>query len=87
MGGGDGKVDADTYTVADGLSLYWTASDEALAGAKERWAIAVSAKMDWKSKLRADIKKYRIQTEGTKERFLSAVSLFPQRTNITSRTH
>lgn len=57
MGGGDGKVDSDTYPVADDLALNWLVSEEMLAEAKERWALAASAKEDWKTKVRSDIKK------------------------------
>ncbi len=55
-GGGDSKVDAETYPVADGLSLTWyigTGRD----AAKERWAFAFSAKEDWRAKVQSDIAK------------------------------
>lgn len=57
MAGGDGKVDSDTYPVADELALNWLATDEMLGGASERWALAASTQKDWKSKVRSDIKK------------------------------
>jgi hypothetical protein len=55
-GGGDSKVDAETYPVADALSLRWY---EAIAreASKERWAFAFSAKKAWRSKVQSDIKK------------------------------
>lgn len=55
-GGGDSKVDAETYPVADQLALAWFIG-EAREAAKERWAFAFSAKRDWKSKVKDDIKK------------------------------
>lgn len=55
-GGGDSKVDAETYPVADQLALAWFVGDARVA-AKERWAFAFSAKRDWKPKVRDDIKK------------------------------
>lgn len=55
-GGGDSKVDSETYPVAPTLSLSWTVG--VLEGAaSERWAFAFSAKAEWKSKLRSDIAK------------------------------
>src|SRR5262245_58125323 len=45
-GGGDSKVDAETYPVADELSLVWHVGIGAEAG-KERWGFAISAKEKW----------------------------------------
>ena len=56
-GGGDSKVDTETYPVAQVLSEIWW-SGSPLAGA-ERWAFAFSAKKAWKPKLRADVEKIR----------------------------
>jgi len=55
-GGGDSKVDAETYPVADSLSLAWFvgAGNES---ASERWAFAFSAKKKWRPKLNADVDK------------------------------
>lgn len=53
-GGGDGKVDTETYPVADEISERW---HEGLTnGGKERWAFAFSAKKRWPEKLRKDVK-------------------------------
>ncbi len=57
MGGGDGKVDSDTYPVADKLAFNWLTTDEMLGGAIERWALAASTKKDWNTKIKGDIKK------------------------------
>jgi hypothetical protein len=52
-GGGDGKVDADTFPVADSLSFFEGVGKQAT---DERWAIAISAKKNWKQKLDGDVK-------------------------------
>lgn len=53
-GGGDSKVDSETYPVADDLSLGWWAGIGREA-ASERWAFAFSAKKKWVDKVRADV--------------------------------
>ena len=53
-GGGDSKSDAETFAVADEVSRFYF-TPEANAGS-ERWAFAFSAKEDWKSKVRSDVK-------------------------------
>lgn len=55
-GGGDSKVDSETFPVADALSLGWFVGTGREA-ASERWAFAFSAKKDWRAKVRSDIKK------------------------------
>jgi len=55
-GGGDSKVDAETYPVADGLSLAWYTGFGREA-ASERWGFAFSAKKRWKPKLCSDVAK------------------------------
>ncbi|MDB5051105.1 MAG: hypothetical protein JWO30_4176 [Fibrobacteres bacterium] len=54
-GGGDGKVDTETYPVAESVSENWYDAEASSAG--ERWAFAFSAKKDWKPKCKDDIKK------------------------------
>ena len=44
-GGGDSKVDSETYPVADAISSAWYIGSPAESGS-ERWAIAISAKKD-----------------------------------------
>lgn len=52
-GGGDSKVDTETYPVAKEIAeRWWIGSPEAGA---ERWAFAFSAKKKWKSKVKADV--------------------------------
>jgi hypothetical protein len=57
-GGGDSKVDSETYPVADALALAWYIGLGREA-AQERWAFAFSAKADWPPKVRSDIAKIR----------------------------
>jgi hypothetical protein len=52
-GGGDSKVDTETYPVAAEIAERWWIGEPS-AGA-ERWAFAFSAKKAWKQKLRADV--------------------------------
>ena len=53
-GGGDSKVDSETYPVADALSWQWYVGIGRDAS-QERWAFAFSAKKDWRAKLRKDV--------------------------------
>ena len=53
-GGGDGKTDAETYPVTSEIALRWFASPTAKPG--ERIAFAFSAKKDWRSKVKSDVK-------------------------------
>ena len=70
-GGGDSKVDAETYPVAESLAMAWFVGDGAEA-ATERWAFAFSAKAQWKPKLESDITKIVATQRGyTKAFFVS----------------
>lgn len=53
-GGGDGKVDSETYEVSVDTSSRWVVT----SGNKpdELWAIAISCKKDWKGKIKRDVK-------------------------------
>jgi hypothetical protein len=55
-GGGDSKVDAETYPVADTLSLVWF-TGVGREAADERWAFAFSAKKRWRPKVEEDVAK------------------------------
>lgn len=55
-GGGDSKVDTETYPVADSIALFWFEGIGREA-ASERWAFGISAKADWKAKVRSDVAK------------------------------
>ena len=53
-GGGDSKVDTETYPVAEEIAeRWWIGSPSA---GTERWAFAFSAKKKWKPKIKADVK-------------------------------
>lgn len=60
-GGGDGKVDSETYPVSQEHAKRWYHAD-ALNAANERWAFAFSAMQDWRSKVGNDVKS--IQSTG-----------------------
>lgn len=53
-GGGDGKVDTETYAVAEEIAQRWFVGDA--NAATERWAFAMSAKKEWAPKVRSDVK-------------------------------
>lgn len=53
-GGGDSKVDSETYPVATEIAERWWFGEP--SGGSERWAFAFSAKKTWKTKVRADVK-------------------------------
>lgn len=55
-GGGDSKVDSETYPVTDEISNTWYYGF-GNAGAEERWTFAISAKKEWKPKVKSDVKK------------------------------
>lgn len=55
-GGGDSKVDSETYPVSELISTLWYYGNGNKA-ATERWAFAISAKKDWKSKVKSDVAK------------------------------
>ncbi|MFN8660114.1 MAG: hypothetical protein U0105_27505 [Candidatus Obscuribacterales bacterium] len=52
-GGGDSKVDSETYPVAKEIAIRWCIGD---ASATEKWAIAISAKKTWRSKCKDDVR-------------------------------
>lgn len=52
-GGGDSKVDTETYPVHEDISLLWYEGN--VNAANERWGFAVSAKKQWQGKLRSDM--------------------------------
>lgn len=55
-GGGDGKTDSETYPVSEDISDRWFTPENGW-DKNENWAFAISAKKDWKPKLKSDIKK------------------------------
>lgn len=55
-GGGDSKVDSETFPVSETLAEYWLNGFGDLAHT-ERWAFAISAKKEWKPKFKSDVQK------------------------------
>lgn len=55
-GGGDGKTDSETYPVSNFISERWYIGQNKW-NENENWAFAISAKEDWNSKVKADVKK------------------------------
>jgi hypothetical protein len=71
-GGGDSKVDTETYPVAESLTFAWFLGDGGKAGS-ERWGFAFSTKADWRSKLQSDLKEIAKTKRGyTKVFFVSS---------------
>jgi hypothetical protein len=54
-GGGDSKVDTETYPVADEIAERWWIGEP--AAGSQRWAFAFSAKKEWREKLKSDVAK------------------------------
>ena len=52
-GGGDSKVDSETYPVAHEVAERWWIGEP--SGGSERWAFAFSAMKSWQKKVRADV--------------------------------
>jgi len=69
-GGGDSKVDAETYPVADSLSLVWYEGIGREASS-ERWAFAFSAAKDWRRKIRSDVAKLAETRRGYSKAFFA----------------
>ena len=53
-GGGDSKVDTETYPVAEEIATLFYIGEQ--TAANERWALAFSAKKTWSTKVRNDVK-------------------------------
>src|ERR1017187_382692 len=77
-GGGDSKVDSETYPVADALSLTWFAGIGREA-AHERWAFAFSATKKWRPKLQSDIAKIAATSRGYLKAFFISNQYIPDR--------
>lgn len=77
-GGGDSKVDSETYPVADDLALAWYRGLGREA-AQERWAFAFSTKKDWLSKVKSDIAKIVGTNRGYNNAFFVTNQFVPDR--------
>ena len=74
-GGGDGKVDAETYEVSLDISDKWYVASSGALG-KEKWAFAISCKKQWRPKVASDIEKIVNTNRGyTKALFFSNQSI------------
>lgn len=52
-GGGDSKTDTETYPVSEEIAERWYVKD--INASNDRWAFAISAKQDWKPKIKKDV--------------------------------
>jgi hypothetical protein len=77
-GGGDSKVDAETYPVADGLSLVWC-SGIGRDAASERWAFAFSAMKEWRPKVKSDVAKIAATARGYTKAFFVTNQFVPDK--------
>lgn len=55
-GGGDGKTDLETHPVADEIAEKWYVADGGCRGS-EKWAVAISCKEEWETKVKGDVDK------------------------------
>jgi len=67
-GGGDSKVDSETYPVSDDTAMSWY-SGIGREASSERWAFAISAKHDWRAKIKSDVIKIISTNRGYKKIF------------------
>jgi len=77
-GGGDGKVDTETFPVAEQLAYAWYVG-EAMEAASERWGFAFSAKKKWEPKLQSDIAKIAGTDRGYQKAFFISNQLISDR--------
>lgn len=77
-GGGDSKVDTETFPVADSLALAWYLGTGREA-AQERWAFAFSAKADWQAKVKSDIKKIAETKRGYRKAYFLSSRYIPDK--------
>lgn len=77
-GGGDSKVDSETYPVADAITSRWYEGIGREAG-EERWAFAISAKKDWKGKIKSDVFKIQKTERGYKRVYFVTNQFVPDK--------
>lgn len=74
-GGGDGKTDLETHTISEDIAVHWYVPHGGCHG-EDKWAIAISCKTDWSSKIDGDVKKImEIEREFTKILFFTNQSV------------
>lgn len=77
-GGGDSKVDTETFPVTESLANAWYVG-AASSAFSERWAFAFSAKKDWKPKAVSDIEKIALTDRDYKKAFFVSNQFIPDR--------
>src|ERR1017187_836223 len=77
-GGGDSKVDSETYPVSDQIAIGWY-SGIGVESAAERWAFAFSAKQDWQAKVRSDVAKIAATARGYRKAFFVSSQYIPDK--------
>lgn len=68
VAGGDGKVDTQTFPVAEQAKILWYVGVNDNAD-KDRWAFAVSTQENWKAKCRKDVRKIKATNRNYKKAF------------------
>jgi tetratricopeptide (TPR) repeat protein len=76
-GGGDSKVDSETFPVADSLASLWAGIPR--EASSERWAFAFSAKKKWKEKAQSDVKKIAETGRGYTKAFFISNQFIPDK--------
>jgi len=71
-GGGDSKVDTETFPVADEISRIYVGEAN---GGRERWGFAFSAKKEWSDKVRTDVREI-VGTGRSYDQIISVTSRF-----------
>ena len=77
-GGGDSKVDSETYPVAEQLALAWIVG-KGTEAAHEWWAFAFSAAKEWQPKAKGDIEKIASTERGYVKAFVITNQFVPDR--------
>ena len=76
-GGGDSKVDTETYSVAEEISSCWFEGEQ--SAGQQRWAFAFSTKREWKPKVKEDVRKLAGTGRGYTRAFFITSQYVPDR--------
>lgn len=77
-GGGDSKVDSETYPVAAAIADTWYVGVDT-RGSKEPWAFAISASKEWAKKVRRDMASIASTSRGYTKAFYVSNQLVPDK--------
>lgn len=77
-GGGDSKVDSETYPVAPGSTFAWYVGTTGVS-ATERWAFAFSAQATWRAKVGQDVAKIAATKRGYRKAFFTSSRFIPDK--------